>query len=124
MEPSESPLPPSPPFDSFLTSIESHGVFNPIVSKQTQAQHYFSPILTCELQTLGDQSNVQCTLAHIVLCHVDVPTLKKVVEFFSHRTISRFSLSWLMHALVLLSILPWNLHALMNTQLPFLLDNN
>jgi hypothetical protein len=120
----ESPLPPSPPLKSFPTSIESYGVFDPIVHEQTQVQHYFSPIPTCGLQTLGDQSDVQRAIIHIILCPANAPTLKKVAIFFSHRTISHLSFSWPMHALALLYVLPWNPHALMSIQLSFLLSNN
>ncbi len=47
-------MPPCLPLDFFPTFVESHKVFDPIVSKQTKAQHYFFPILACGLQTLGD----------------------------------------------------------------------
>jgi hypothetical protein len=53
----ESSLPPSPPLESFPTYVEFHGILDPNVYEQTQAQHYFSLILACGLQTLGDQSN-------------------------------------------------------------------
>jgi hypothetical protein len=44
------PLFPSPPFEFFPTFIEFHGVLDPIVFEQTQALHYFFPILACEFK--------------------------------------------------------------------------
>ncbi len=93
----------------FQLLVESHGVFDP-----TRALHYFSPIGACGVQTPGDQSSAQCALVHIILYFKDVPTLRKVAEFFFHRTASHLLLSWLMHEPALLTVFPWNPHALKN----------
>jgi hypothetical protein len=122
--PSKSPLFPSPPLESFRTFIESHGVFNPIVSNQTSALHYFSHVPACGFQTLKDQFDVHGVLIHIILYHANAPTPRKVVKFCSHKTISHLLFYWLMHEPIVLIVLPWNPHALNTTQLSFLLNNN
>ncbi len=120
---------PPPPLESFPTFIESHGVLDPTVFEQTQALHYFSPILDCGCQFLKDQSDVQRALAHRILTHkilcpVDAPILNKTTEFFSHGIVSHPLLSWSMHVPTILYVPPWNPHALKNIQLTFLPNNN
>jgi len=66
--------------------------------------HYCSPILACGLQTPRDQSGVQHVFARTILCLADAPTPRKVVELFSHRTISHLSVFWLMHVPVVLFV--------------------
>jgi hypothetical protein len=111
VDPLESPLPP-PFLKSFPTSIQSQKAFDPTVFEQTQALHYFSPILAHGLQILYDQFSVQHAFTYTILCCVYAPTPNKIDEFFSHRTTSCPSLSWPMHILALLSVPPWNLHVL------------
>jgi hypothetical protein len=86
--------------------------------------HYSFPTLVYGFQTPRDQCDVQCALIHTILCPIDAPTLTRVANFFSHKSISCLLPSWPMHVLILLSALPWNPHAMMSVQLRFVLSNN
>jgi hypothetical protein len=50
---------------------------------------------------------------------LQMPTPRKVVGFFFHRTVSHPLLSWLMHEPILQVIFPWNFHASKNILLQF-----
>jgi hypothetical protein len=75
------------------TFVKFHGVLDLIVFEQAQDMHYSSPIPVYGLHTQGDQYNVQHTLTHTILCLADVPTPRKAINFFFHRTASHPSLS-------------------------------
>jgi len=100
------PLLPSPPLGYFLAFVESHGVLDPIVFKQTQGLHYSSLIPICGLQIQGDQYGAQRAFIHTMLCPTDAPTPRKAIKLFSHWTASHPSLSYLMHELVIQTIPP------------------
>ncbi len=68
----------------------------------------FFPTPAYGLQTPRDQCDVQCAFIHSIFFPTYAPTPTRVVEFFSHKTISRLSPSWPMYILTLLSTLPWN----------------
>jgi hypothetical protein len=93
LQPSKSPLLPSPPLGFFPTYVESHGVLDPIVFKQTQGLHYSSLIPICGLQIQGDQYGAQRAFIHTILCPTNAPIPRKAIRFFSHRTTSHPSFS-------------------------------